>query len=162
MFSGITDWFKNIFSTIKELFSTIFSVIQDVIGGIMKMVSSLIGSLFKGIGGMFGGLFHGGGISHSPSVYRFAPMSAFAGAPRFASGFYPGEYPAILHKNEAVIPLTGGRYIPVKFNSDQKQQQPVNITIYTRDPETKIKYKPSRSQQRAALITMSKRGIGDV
>lgn len=165
MFGGFGNIFKNIFGQITELFKGIFSFFQEIIGGLFKSISGLFSSIFGGglggLGGLFGGLFHTGGISHSPTAYRRLPLGSFAFAPRFSSGFYPGEYPSILHKNEAVIPLAGGRYIPVKIQGE-RQKQPVNISIYTRDPETKIKYKPSRSQQRAALINVSKRGLGDV
>lgn len=165
MFGGFGNIFKNIFGQIEELFKGIFSFLQEIIGGLFKSISGLFSSLFGGIGGgiggLFGGLFHTGGISHSPTAYRRLPLGSFAFAPHFSSGFYPDEYPAVLHKNEAVIPLAGGRYIPVKIQGEY-QKQPVNISIYTRDPETKVKYKPSRSQQRAALINISKRGMSDV
>lgn len=166
MFGGFGNMFKGLFSQIGEFFKGIFSFFKEIIGGLFKSISGLFSSLFGGmgggIGGLFGGLFHGGGISHSPTIYRRLPSGSFAFAPHFASGFAPNEYPAVLHRNEAVIPLAGGRYIPVKLQSSEQNKQPVNISIYTRDPETKIKYKPSRSQQRAALINVSRRGMVDI
>lgn len=54
------------------------------------------------------------------------PYSAFAGAPRFGDGTtntgqFSGGLPAILHPNEAVIPLSRGRSIPVEFTQQQTQ-----------------------------------------
>lgn len=155
-FGNIGEVFKNIFSTIKDLFSSIFSVISDLIGSIAKGITSLFG-------GIFGGIFHGGGISGHATMFRQVPMLAFAGAPRFHGGFYPGEYPAILDEEEAVVPLAGGKAIPVTFRGEQKQESPkVNIQVITRDPETKVKYKPSRSMQRATLVNVSRRGMVDI
>lgn len=61
--------------------------------------------------------FSGGGLSSrgSPRKARL-PMSAFIGAPHFAEGGTTGSgIPAVLHKNEAVIPLTGGGAVPVSM-----------------------------------------------
>lgn len=161
---GMGDWFK----TIKDWFSGIFGMVKDLFGSIFKVISELVGSLFKGIGSLFGsifgGIFHGGGISGHASMFRSVPMLAFAGAPRFAGGFSPGEYPAILDESEAVVPLSGGRAIPVDIRGADfaQQAQNINIQVITRDPQTKVVYKPSRSQQRAALVHVQRRGMSDV
>jgi len=68
--------------------------------------------------------YSGGGISHlGTGRLRSVPISAFANAPSFAQGtpstnslsasVAGGGIPAILHSNEAVVPLTGGGEIPI-------------------------------------------------
>lgn len=75
-------------------------------------------------GSMFdqGSLFSGGGISHkgTNNKWRNLPASLWKGAPKLAGGIEntnqilgAGGIPAILHPNEAVVPLTGGGSIPI-------------------------------------------------
>lgn len=89
----------------------------------------------QGIGGGGGGgggggtsseLFSGGGISHKGGTgSTTVPTSAFANAPRLAGGTPNTDYlngggiPAVLHPNEAVIPLTGGGAVPVDMSGMQ-------------------------------------------
>lgn len=67
--------------------------------------------------GFEGSMWSGGGISHKRSPRRFHGLSPslWAGAPSFAGGGISDStaIPAILHPNEAVVPLTGGGEIPV-------------------------------------------------
>jgi tape measure domain-containing protein len=68
-----------------------------------------------------------GGISGKGNgAKQSVPMSAFAGAPRFATGgtttgmqgsLPGGGIPAVLHPNEAVVPLTAGGAIPVSMST---------------------------------------------
>jgi len=154
-FSDISGWFSGIFKSIKGMFSGIFSLFTDIFKWI-----------FGGISSLFGGIFHGGGISQSPYAMRHVSAFAFAGAPRYAEGFYPGEYPAILHKNEAVIPLSGGRYVPVQMNGE-KEKSPVNITIHEA-PGTKAKVEEDSQgninviieQVESAMTARMNRGTG--
>lgn len=61
-------------------------------------------------------------------VRASAPASLFANAPKLAEGtantdlLAGGGIPAILHPNEAVIPLTGGGAVPVDMSGVQQQQ----------------------------------------
>lgn len=75
-------------------------------------------------GSMFdqGSLFSGGGISHKGTgdKWRNLPAALWKGAPKLAGGIEntnqilgAGGIPAILHPNEAVVPLTGGGSIPI-------------------------------------------------
>lgn len=76
-----------------------------------------------GLGGsLFGGsMFSGGGISHKGTSKKFRlPSALWNGAPSYAGGtantssaLSGGGIPAILHPNEAVVPLTGGGSIPI-------------------------------------------------
>ena len=82
------------------------------------------GSSGGDVGGDTGG-YSGGGIVGNAPTSQWAPISAFAGAPKFEGGTantnnYPaslpgGGIPSILHANEAVVPLTGGGAIPVQM-----------------------------------------------
>lgn len=69
-----------------------------------------------------GSLFSGGGISHkgTNNKFRNLPAALWRGAPKLAGGIEntnqilgAGGIPAILHPNEAVVPLTGGGSIPI-------------------------------------------------
>lgn len=67
-----------------------------------------------GILSMALGAFKEGGYSDSPVGFAAAPMAAFNSAPHYAQGTAnTSGIPAILHDNEAVIPLTRGRKVPV-------------------------------------------------
>ena len=78
----------------------------------------LFGSMFSSGGGggggsaaavsdapIMGSLYHSGGVVGRDGAPRLAPMSAFAGAPRYHSGMGLGhdEMPAILQRGEAVV-----------------------------------------------------------
>lgn len=81
-------------------------------GGGGGFLSSLGG--FGGIASMLLGAFSEGGYSDSPVSMARVPLSAFAGAPHFAEGgVTSGAIPSLLHPNEAVVPLSRGRKIPV-------------------------------------------------
>jgi hypothetical protein len=97
------------------------SAIMSVAQSIMQLISQLSsaggggGGIFGAIGGLLGGLFEEGGYSGSPVASATMPASFWAGAPHYAEGTpnTSGGMPAILHDNEAVIPLSRGREIPV-------------------------------------------------
>jgi len=60
------------------------------------------------------GFFSEGGMSTSPVATQSVPASAFKNAPHFSRGTAnTSGIPAMLHDNEAVVPLSGGRKIPV-------------------------------------------------
>ncbi|WP_375552975.1 phage tail length tape measure family protein [Roseovarius mucosus] len=73
-----------------------------------------------GDGGFLAGLFGAGsegGISGNLPGRAVAPISAFRHAPHFSEGTAnTSGIPAILHDNEAVIPLSKGRKVPVEVN----------------------------------------------
>jgi hypothetical protein len=90
-------------------------------GGVIGTVAS-IGMMFltKGMSGgapmgVPGGLE--GGITGSLVNRYMVQPSAFMGAPHYAEGTpnTSGGHPAILHDNEAVIPLSRGRKVPVEL-----------------------------------------------
>jgi hypothetical protein len=101
----------------------------SAIAGVAQSIMSLISQLSSGAGGggggagglisagmsLLGGLFEEGGYSGSAVTSAAMPASYWAGAPHYAEGTpnTSGAMPAILHDNEAVIPLSRGREIPV-------------------------------------------------
>ncbi|WP_083919163.1 tape measure protein [Methylosinus sp. LW4] len=99
--------------------------IVNVAESVLKLLSNLAssggsgggsGGLLSGAAGLIGGLFSEGGYSGSPVSTTSLPASFWAGAPRFAEGgttLPGGGMPAVLHQNEAVVPLSRGREIPV-------------------------------------------------
>jgi LAS superfamily LD-carboxypeptidase LdcB len=99
---------------------------ESFTGEIEKLLSKLLSGLggggggLGGVGELLGGLFSEGGYSGSPVSSASMPASFWAGAPAFAEGTANtsggGGMPAILHPNEAVIPLSRGRKIPVEIN----------------------------------------------
>lgn len=74
------------------------------------------GSMWASLGASGGGL-----TSHWTGARLSAPAALFTNAPHFAGGGTTGDggplqdggMPAILHPNEAVVPLTGGGAIPI-------------------------------------------------
>lgn len=79
-------------------------------------------SAIFGEGGFFSSFFaKDGGISSSPTSYNVGPImpaSAFRNAPHYAQGTpNTSGIPAMLHDNEAVIPLSGNRKVPVELGT---------------------------------------------
>ena len=92
----------------------------QIIAGQMTMAGQQQGLLsgVGGIGGLVGmvlpGLFSEGGYSSTPVASAALPASLFTHAPHFSQGgLSDGGIPAVLHPNEAVVPLSRGRKIPV-------------------------------------------------
>jgi hypothetical protein len=79
-------------------------------------------------------LFKQGGLTSSPSSVNMGAgvhPAAFNNAPSFADGTPNTDgIPAILHENEAVIPLSGNRKVPVELDgpANAKGGQTVQVT----------------------------------
>lgn len=91
-------------------------------GMILQLVQQMMtSSSLGGAGGLLGGLFREGGVATSPVATSSAAMGAFKNAPSYRDGTAStGPHgqtgiPAFLHPNEAVIPLSRGRSIPVEM-----------------------------------------------
>lgn len=103
----------------SQVFKQIFNMFASQTGGASGF-SSEGGSFIASGLSFFGstGSFAKGGISGSPPERVLAPASAFVGAPQFEKGgLTSGGMPAILHPNEAVVPLSGNRAIPVDIRN---------------------------------------------
>lgn len=91
---------------------------------------SIIGSIFNWIVGGFSE----GGYSTNPVTSAMMPATAFVNAPHFREGgMSSGGIPAVLHDNEAVIPLSRGRKIPVEGGG---QRVTNNFHISTPDADS--------------------------
>jgi tape measure domain-containing protein len=121
--SGLGDFGSGISGLLGPLSSAIPGLGQ--FGGmIMQLASSLLsggGGGGGGLGGLLGGLFSEGGYSDSPVSRARVGAGSFANAPHFREGTTntSGGMPAILHDNEAVIPLSRGRKIPVDMPQEK-------------------------------------------
>jgi tape measure domain-containing protein len=94
-------------------------------GAILQLLSQLGSSGGGGMGGMGGGLlsalfgsFKEGGLATDPVAFRRMPHYA-EGTPNTGS-YGAGGIPSVLHPNEAVIPLSRGRKVPVEMNMPAK------------------------------------------
>jgi hypothetical protein len=109
------------------------------------------------IGSLLSGFFKEGGITGSAVSHGMAPMSAFNNAPRLAVGtpnISSGEHPAILHDDEAVIPLSRGRYVPVQMRGGEAKggsttNQNVVFNIQAKDPN---EFRRSEHQLKARAV----------
>jgi len=127
------------------------------------------GGLLSGVGGWGGlltmalGAFEEGGVSTSPVGFASAPVSAFRHAPHFSQGTSnTSGIPAVLHPNEAVIPLSKGRKIGVELNGDPAggstgpTVQNINFNVATPNADS---FRKSRSQVEADLARAGNRGL---
>ncbi|PTX51232.1 tail tape-measure protein [Gemmobacter caeni] len=118
-----------------------------------------LGDLF---GAMFGtvGAFAEGGLSTSPVGFASLTPANFRHAPHFAEGTAnTSGIPAVLHDNEAVIPLSRGRKVGVELNGGTSTggtiiNAPQTITITTPDADS---FRRSKKQVAADLAVAGAR-----
>jgi hypothetical protein len=139
-------------------------------GGGMGGLGGLLGSLFGGGGGATpgfgsldeamaaaGGGFKEGGYSNAPVTYHSIHPAMFRNAPHYREGTAntSGGIPAILHDNEAVIPLSRGRKIPVEMAGSSRGQTIVqNYNIQTPDANS---FRQSKQQLATDMHMMAGR-----
>ncbi len=136
---------------VKELFGGLLGGGEGGGGGILSsLLGAAVGSLAEG------------GYSTDAPAQTVAPISAFRHAPHFAEGGLTSGIPAVLHPNEAVIPLSKGRKIPVDLGGTNgaaggtviNQPQTFNITTPDADSfrksQKQIQNDAFRAGQRAA------------
>jgi tape measure domain-containing protein len=114
------------------------------------------GGFWSSAGSFFSGFFEEGGYSTEAVKHGLVPASAFLNAPRYAMGTAStssGERPAVLHDDEAVIPLSRGRYVPVQMEggggSSQVVNQNVTFNVNAEDPNA---FRRSEHQLRARAV----------
>jgi tape measure domain-containing protein len=143
------DFVGGISNIVLGTLSSLSGVFGDLLSGLSSMINSFSsGDGGNSIGNLIGtiaGLFSEGGMSSSPTSVSSVPVSAFANAKHFASGgVTSGGIPAILHDNEAVVPLSKGRKIPVDMgDNDGKSSIVVQMTVNTPDADS---FKRSQGQ----------------
>ena len=116
----------------------------------------------SGIFNMVLGAFSEGGMSTSPVGSAIMPASAFRHAPHFSQGTAnTSGIPAVLHDNEAVIPLSKGRKIPVEMNGSGAAAgggnvQNFNWSIQTPDADS---FRKSQDQISADMARAGQRSL---
>jgi hypothetical protein len=123
-------------------------------GGFAGSMGSPFGGLISGLAGMF----REGGMSDSPVESGSMTLNAWGNAPHYAEGTpnTSGGIPAILHDNEAVIPLSRGRSIPVemrggKSGDSEGASAGPNITINMHGIKDFDTFRRSKSQLEADM-----------
>ncbi len=112
---------------------------------------------------MFAGMFSEGGIATMPVAGAATSMASFAGAPHYKEGTpNTSGIPAFLHPEEAVVPLTRGRAIPIEGDlGGSTNHFTTNMTIVTPDANSFRKSRSSierdqgRAQRRASLRNLN-------
>ncbi len=153
----------------QSILSTATRIIADM--AVKELIGLLGGNVAGGGGGGFnfgtliGSFFAAeGGLTSSPVAVNTGPMvspAAFRHAPHFSEGTSnTSGIPAILHPNEAVIPLSKGRKIPVEMAGGMGGgtviNQPQTFNINTPDADSfrrsqkQIAADAARSGRRAA------------
>lgn len=131
------------------------------------MAASGGGGFLSGIGGWQGllgmafGAFDVGGISTEPANFASAPVAAFRHAPHFAQGTpNTSSIPAILHENEAVIPLTKGRKVGVELRGGEAGGTVINMpqTFHIATPDADS-FRKSKDQIAADMARSGQRAI---
>lgn len=107
------------------------------------------------------GAFSEGGVSTSPVGFAAMPASAFRHAPHFSQGTpNTSGIPAVLHPNEAVIPLSRGRKIPVEMGDSAGGgtiiHAPQTINIQTPDADS---FRRSQKQIAADMARAGQRAV---
>ncbi|MFO1153922.1 MAG: hypothetical protein U1E42_09725 [Rhodospirillales bacterium] len=123
-----------IMNAVMKLASAFFGGFAGGYAGGAGDFSALAGATNTSVGG-FGafqtysvGGFHSGGIvGHDTPMTRLGARVNWSAAPRFHEGLLPGEYPAILKKNEAVLTpaqmaAMGGTKVNVVVNNNTGAQ----------------------------------------
>ena len=138
MGSFFMDGLADLGGLISDLFSSIadlFSSGSDILGGVLDVVAAAAAE---------------GGISDTLSKGVKVPVGAFAYAKKFAQGGVTSgsdRIPALLSRNEAVVPLSRNRAIPIEGGPDGGTTN-ITFNIQTNDAES---FKQSRSQMLARL-----------
>ena len=139
LFSGKGDFLTNlkgVFTSGGEIFSGLFTDLGGTFGKLFDGLLGGLGGMFDGIMGMLGG--GGGGglgglISTGMSLFGFAQGGYTSMMKDYSNGGVAkgprSGYPAILHGNEAVVPLPGGNKIPVEMTGASSSAGTVNSSV---------------------------------
>lgn len=97
----------------------------------------------------------GGIVGNSDAPIHTLPTALFENAPHFAQGTantgnFKGGMAAILHANEAVIPLSGGRTVPVEIKESNKVNNVTYNTYYEIHAEDVDSFNRSKEQIEAS------------
>ena len=156
---AIGGFFSNLGTQFSDGLSNLGGLLMDGLTSLGSIFSS-IGGFFSGSGGggeggdalaglgsILAGFASEGGISDSLSNKKMVPLAAFANAKGFAHGGVTSgsdRIPALLSRNEAVVPLSRNRAIPVEGMGGGTTN--ITFNVETADAES---FKQSRSQMLA-------------
>ena len=145
---GIGNLFQDGLKGLGDIFSSIGGFFSGSGGGGGGAAAGG-GSLLEGIGKFLVGAAAEGGISDSLTNKKMVSIAAFANAKGFAQGGVTSgtdRIPALLSRNEAVVPLSRNRAIPVEGMGGGTTN--ITFNIETADAES---FKQSRSQMLARV-----------
>lgn len=172
----IATFIKTGEASFDALGDAILGTVADIVADMaVKELVGLLGGNVSGtgqggfglggiIGAFFGSLADGGYSTAAPAMAS-APLSAFRHAPHYASGTAnTSGIPAILHDNEAVIPLSKGRKVPVEFGESAARGggnmiQNFHWTVNAPDPDA---FRKSQKQTLAEAGVASRKAMRDI
>lgn len=144
-------WFGGMEDSLTDFFTTGKLSVKDFADDMLKQITRIavkqaiikpLAGLFQGgsgggggggISSLIGGLFGGGGIFKEGGLST-KPVETL---PQFASGgLTSGGFPAILHPDEAVIPLSRNRKIPIDMPNGQGTTNNLVFNISTPDADS--------------------------
>jgi len=117
------------------ILGSLLNIGMSALGGGAGPLASLAGSAAQTIAAN-PGIFKEGGFPGSPVARASVHPSAFTNAPHYAEGTpnTSGGHPAILHDNEAVIPLSRSRKVAVEMNGGSRGQT-INNNFMINSPD---------------------------
>ena len=148
----IGEFFRGLGTKFTDNLKNLGGLFMDGLKGLGTLLTAGAegaGSVIKGILGVLSAAGAEGGISDQLLGTKRVPLAAFANAKKFAQGGVTSgsdRIPALLSRNEAVVPLSRNRAIPVEGMSGGTTN--ITFNIETRDAES---FKQSRSQMLARL-----------
>lgn len=137
--AGVRSWGDAIRSARNAFLSFAADFLKQIATMILKqMILNALSSSSGGAGGAIAGALNGsvkhiGGLVDGSGPQRRVSPMLFAGAPRYhgggIAGLAPGEYPAILKKNEEVLTESDPRHVFNAGQSQPQQAQPTNLKV---------------------------------
>lgn len=153
----------SILNTMADLAAKL--AVKELFGDSLSGGGGFLSGLFGGNDGFLAGLFGAGsegGYSTNLPGHAVAPIAAFRHAPQFAEGTpNTSGIPAILHDNEAVIPLSKGRKVPVEMSgvsgaAGQMLNYSPTYNITTPDPDS---FRRTQNQTAADGLSAAQRAL---
>lgn len=108
-------------------------------GGDVAAGAGTADAVGNAVGSFLGaGAFAEGGYATNPVTRGLMPATAWVGAPHYAEGTANtrGGIPAVLHPNEAVIPLSRGRRVPVEMKGGGASPMNIYFDVRANDADS--------------------------
>ena len=161
VFSKFINNFKGIFeeNTVGGFLGQLGKTFLSGAEGFGSLFTDLLGGLFGGGGGGGGGLM---GLLTSFLPFRYGGIASYRYGGRMdrysTGGIARGPqagYPAVLHGNEAIVPLPSGGKIPVEMKGGAGQTNNVGVTVNISgdgQATTEMQGDPGRSEALGKLV----------